>query len=112
HGHLLARDVAMSHLMAELFGRVTGTNRGRGGSMHAAAFDRSVFGGNGIVGAGVPLAAGAALAAKLRGTGQVAVAFFGDGAVATGAFHEGMILAAALALPAIFLCENDLYTGG
>jgi pyruvate dehydrogenase E1 component alpha subunit len=112
HGHLLARDVPMRLLMAELLGRDTGTNRGRGGSMHASDFARGVLGANGIVGAGIPLAAGAALAAKVQGTGAVALGYFGDGAVATGAFHEGMTLAAALALPVIFLCENNLYTGG
>jgi 2-oxoisovalerate dehydrogenase E1 component len=109
HGHALAKGVPPRAVMAELWGRSTGCSRGRGGSMHLYDPDHGLLGTNGLVAAGIPIAAGAALAAKLRGDGQVAVAFFGDGAVNHGAFHEGMNLAAAWTLPAIFVCENNLY---
>src|SRR5215472_3218705 len=101
HGHALAKGVPPREVMAELWGRSTGCSRGRGGSMHLYDPDHGLLGSNGLVAAGIPLAAGAALAAKLRGDGQVAVAFFGDGAVNHGGFHEGVNLAAAWNLPAI-----------
>jgi TPP-dependent pyruvate/acetoin dehydrogenase alpha subunit len=96
-------------MMAELFGRVTGSCRGRGGSMHLAQAELGILGANGIVGAGIPLAVGAALAARARGAGGVAVTFFGEGAVHAGAFHEGMTLAVAWRAPVVFICENNHY---
>jgi TPP-dependent pyruvate/acetoin dehydrogenase alpha subunit len=109
HGHALAKGVPPREVMAELWGRSTGCSRGRGGSMHLYDPDHGLLGSNGLVAAGIPIAAGAALAAKLRRDGQVAVSFFGDGAVNHGGFHEGVNLAAAWNLPAIFVCENNLY---
>lgn len=109
HGHCLAKGLDPQAMFAELMGRDAGTNRGRGGSMHIADPGLGIFGANGIVAAGVPIAAGAAAAAQLRGDGTVAVAFFGDGAVATGAFHEALNLAAVWDLPVVFFCENNGY---
>ncbi|MBY0320856.1 MAG: pyruvate dehydrogenase (acetyl-transferring) E1 component subunit alpha [Reyranella sp.] len=112
HGHALARGIAMGPLMAEMYGKSNGTSRGRGGSMHV--FDRSTrfYGGNAIVGGGLPLAVGLALAEKMRkGTG-VAVCQFGEGAVAEGEFHESLNLAALWKLPVLFVCENNLYAMG
>ena len=109
HGHTLAKGLDPESMMAELFGRATGTNRGLGGSMHIADPDRGIFGANGIVAAGVPIAAGAALAGRLRDTNRVAVSFFGDGAVAQGAFHEAANLASLWKLPVVFFCENNGY---
>jgi len=109
HGHCLAKGVDPSEMMAELFGRATGTCKGKGGSMHIADFRRGMLGANGIVGAGLPIACGAALTAKLTGSGRVAVAFFGDGASNIGAFHESLNLAAVWKLPVIFVCENNRY---
>ncbi len=109
HGHCLAKGLAPEPMLAELLARVTGTNKGLGGSMHIADPDLGIFGANGIVGAGVPIAAGAALAAQLRGAGGVVVSFFGDGAVAQGAFHEAANLAALWKLPVVFFCENNGY---
>jgi 2-oxoisovalerate dehydrogenase E1 component len=116
HGHCLAKGLAPEPMMAELLARSTGTNKGLGGSMHIADPDLGIFGANGIVAAGVPIAGGAALAAKLRAgrdragkeTGVV-VSFFGDGAVAQGAFHEAANLAALWRLPIVFFCENNGY---
>ena len=96
-------------MFAELMGKDEGTNRGRGGSMHIADPKLGIFGANGIVAAGLPIAVGAAAAAQLRADGTVAVAFFGDGASAQGAFHEAMNLAAVWELPVIFFCENNGY---
>jgi TPP-dependent pyruvate/acetoin dehydrogenase alpha subunit len=107
HGHALARGCDMAALLAELFGRATGVCRGRGGSIHIADIGRRFLGGNGIVGAGVPHAAGLALAAKLEGNGDVAVAFLGDGAMGTGVVHETLTIAAAQTLPIVFVCENN-----
>ncbi|WP_218041488.1 alpha-ketoacid dehydrogenase subunit alpha/beta [Acrocarpospora macrocephala] len=107
HGHVLAKGGDMGRMFAELLGRADGSCRGRGGSMHIADLDAGVFGANGIVGAGLPIATGAAMAMRLRGTSDVAVAFFGDGAVAQGAFHEAVNLAAVKDLPIVFLCENN-----
>jgi 2-oxoisovalerate dehydrogenase E1 component len=109
HGHCLAKGLDPLRMFAELMGRDAGTNRGRGGSMHIADPAVGIFGANGIVAAGLPIAAGAATAAQLRGDGGVAVAFFGDGAVAQGAFHEAVNLAAVWRLPVIFFCENNGY---
>jgi len=116
HGHCLAKGLAPEPMMAELLARATGTNKGLGGSMHIADPDLGIFGANGIVAAGVPIAGGAALAAQLRakaaGPGAqtgVVVSFFGDGAVAQGAFHEAANLAALWRLPMVFFCENNGY---
>jgi 2-oxoisovalerate dehydrogenase E1 component len=109
HGHCLAKGLAPEPMMAELFARATGTNQGLGGSMHIADPDLGIFGANGIVAAGMPIAAGAALAARLRDQRDVAVSFFGDGAVAQGAFHEAANLAALWKLPMVLFCENNGY---
>jgi 2-oxoisovalerate dehydrogenase E1 component len=109
HGHCLAKGLDTASMFAELMGREDGTCHGRGGSMHIADPSRGVFGANGIVGAGLPIAVGAATAAQLRGEGGVVVAFFGDGAVAQGMFHESVNLAAVWDLPVVFFCENNHY---
>ncbi len=109
HGHCLAKGLEPVGMFAELMGKDQGTNRGRGGSMHIADPRIGIFGANGIVAAGVPIAAGAATAAQLRADGSVTVAFFGDGAVAQGAFHEALNLAAVWGLPVVFFCENNGY---
>jgi pyruvate dehydrogenase E1 component alpha subunit len=109
HGHALAKGVPGREVMAELWGKQTGCNGGRGGSMHMFAPEYGFMGTNGIVGGGIPLATGAALAAQLRNSGQVVVSFFGDGAVNTGSFHESLNMAAVWNLPVIFACENNLY---
>jgi 2-oxoisovalerate dehydrogenase E1 component len=109
HGHCLAKGMDPLGMIAELMGKDQGTNRGRGGSMHIADPKLGVLGANGIVAAGLPIAAGAAAAARLRGDGGVVVAFFGDGAPAQGAFHEALNLAALWALPVVFFCENNGY---
>lgn len=109
HGHCLAKGADPGSMMAELFGRVTGTCRGRGGSMHLADASLGILGANGIVGAGIPIAVGAALASKTLEDGRVAVAFFGEGAVHCGAFHEGVTLAVAWQAPVIFVCEDNQY---
>lgn len=109
HGHCLAKGVAPEAMFAELFGLETGTCRGRGGSMHIADPAVGMLGANGIVGAGLPIAVGAAFAARYRGTDDVTVAFFGDGAISTGAFHEAVNLAALWRLPVVFFCENNGY---
>ena len=109
HGHLIAAGADLRRMMAEMFGKRTGYCKGLGGSMHIADLSLDILGCNGIVGAGIPHACGAALTAKLRGTGQAAVAFFGDGAAGQGAAHEAMNLAATWALPVVFICENNQY---
>ncbi len=109
HGHCLAKGLGPAGMFAELMARDDGTNRGRGGSMHIADPTLGIFGANGIVGAGLPIAVGAATAAELRHDGTVAVAFFGDGAVAHGTFHEAVNLAAVWHLPVIFFCEDNGY---
>jgi TPP-dependent pyruvate/acetoin dehydrogenase alpha subunit len=109
HGHALAKGVSMGKALAEIWGKPNGTNGGRGGSMHIYDPSCGFLGTNGIVGAGIPIASGAGMAASLRGEGQVAVSFFGDGAVNNCAFHEGINLAGALQLPVVFVCENNLY---
>ena len=110
HGHCLAKGLDPFGMFAELMGRAEGTNRGRGGSMHIADPKLGIFGANGIVAAGLPIAVGAATASQIRGGEAVAVAFFGDGAVSQGAFHEALNLAAVWKLPVIFFCENNGYS--
>jgi TPP-dependent pyruvate/acetoin dehydrogenase alpha subunit len=107
HGHVIAKGGDMRLMMAELFGRSTGYNRGKGGSMHLMAADIGMLGANGIVGATFSLAGGAALAAKLTGSQQIAVAVFGDGGANRGTFHESLNLAAAWRLPLLAVCENN-----
>jgi TPP-dependent pyruvate/acetoin dehydrogenase alpha subunit len=109
HGHVLAKGADVDRMMAELFGKSTGLCRGKGGSMHVADPAIGILGANAIVGAGMPLAVGAALSSKLLGQGRVAVSFFGEGAVNQGSFHESLNLAAIWDLPVIFLCENNVY---
>ncbi|MGE0383375.1 MAG: thiamine pyrophosphate-dependent dehydrogenase E1 component subunit alpha [Gammaproteobacteria bacterium] len=109
HGHPIGKGADLKGLMAELFGRVTGVCRGKGGSMHLADFSVGSVGETSIVGSGLPVAAGAALGAKMLGTDRVCLCFFGDGASNQGAFHESLNLAAVWKLPAIFLCENNGY---
>ncbi|MGC0366453.1 2-oxoisovalerate dehydrogenase E1 component [Rhodococcus sp. 27YEA15] len=110
HGHVLAKGLEPDRMMAELMGKEAGANNGRGGSMHVADPRLGIFGANGIVGAGLPIAVGAAFALRERGESDLVVAFFGDGAIATGAFHEAMNLASLWKLPIIFLCENNGYS--
>ena len=109
HGHALAKGVAPDAVMAELYGKATGCNGGRGGSMHLYDADVGLLGTNGFVGGGLPSAVGAALSCRVRDTKGVAVAFFGDGAVNHGSFHESVNLAGALGAPVVFVCENNLY---
>jgi len=112
HGQALARGVSAGAIMAEMFGKQEGCARGRGGSMHLFDAKTRFFGGNAIVAGGLPLAVGLALADKMQGRKNVAVCFFGEGAVAEGAFHESMNLAALWQLPVLFLCENNFYAMG
>jgi len=107
HGHLVAKGGDFKRMMAELMGKSTGYCKGKGGSMHISDLDLGMLGANGIVGAGSPIAVGAAFADKYRGRGQVSVAFFGDGATNIGAFHEAANMACALHLPIVFVCENN-----
>jgi acetoin:2,6-dichlorophenolindophenol oxidoreductase subunit alpha len=109
HGHLVAKGGDFNRMMAELMGKSTGYCKGKGGSMHISDLDLGMLGANGIVGAGSPIAVGAAFADKYRGRNQVAVAFFGDGATNIGAFHEAANMACALKLPIVFACENNEY---
>ncbi len=109
HGHCIAKGVDVARMMAELFGRATGTNRGKGGSMHIADTSVGMLGATGIVGAGTPIALGAALSAKTRHTKQVSVAFFGDGAMGQGPVYECLNMAVIWKLPMIFVCENNGY---
>ncbi|MHB8692097.1 MAG: thiamine pyrophosphate-dependent dehydrogenase E1 component subunit alpha [Solirubrobacteraceae bacterium] len=109
HGHCLAKGADPSAMMAELFARATGTCGGKGGSMHIADASVGILGANGIVGAGLPLAVGAGLAALRRGTGAVAVAFAGEGAVHGGSFHEALTLAVLWGTPVLFVIENNRY---
>jgi TPP-dependent pyruvate/acetoin dehydrogenase alpha subunit len=109
HHHALARGATPFECLAELMSRSTGLNKAKGGSMHLTKADRGMLGSYAIVGAHLPIAAGAAWSAKLRGTDQVAVAFFGDGATNIGAFHEALNLAAVWKLPVLFVCENNFY---
>ncbi|MDN0083601.1 pyruvate dehydrogenase (acetyl-transferring) E1 component subunit alpha [Crenobacter sp. SG2305] len=112
HGQALLRGVSMRAIMAEMFGKQEGCSRGRGGSMHLFDAQSRFFGGNAIVGGGLPLSVGLALADRMQGIHRVTACFFGDGAVAEGAFHESMNLAALWQLPVLFCCENNLYAMG
>jgi pyruvate dehydrogenase E1 component alpha subunit len=112
HGQALLRGVPMGAIMAEMYGKQEGCSHGRGGSMHLFDASRRFYGGNAIVGGGLPLAAGMALAAKLKAEPRVTACFFGEGAVAEGAFHESMNLAQLWQLPVAFFCENNLYAMG
>ncbi len=109
HGHALAKGLTVQEMLDELFGASTGCCKGKGGSMHMGNMDKGMIPAIAIVGGGIPLTAGMALAFKMKKTAQVAVCFFGDGAVAEGAFHEGVNMAAIWDLPALFVCENNLY---
>ena len=109
HGHLIAKGGKTDLMMAELFAKKTGYNLGKGGSMHIADVDIGILGAMGIVGSGIPIATGAGLSAKMRGTDQVTMCFFGDGASNIGRFHEGINMASIWNLPVIFICENNLY---
>lgn len=109
HGHLLAKGARSDKMMAELFGKETGYCGGKGGSMHAADVDLGILGANGIVGAGIPIATGSGLASKIKGTDEVTLCFFGDGASNQGTFHESINMAAAWKLPVIYLLENNHY---
>jgi pyruvate dehydrogenase E1 component alpha subunit len=112
HGHALARGMSAGAVMAEMYGKANGCSRGRGGSMHLFDAVRRFYGGYAIVGGGLPLAVGLALADKMQGRSGVTACFFGDGAVAEGEFHESLNLAALWQLPVLFLCENNLYAMG
>lgn len=112
HGHALARGVSAGAIMAEMYGKANGCSRGRGGSMHIFDASRRFYGGNAIVGGGLPLAVGLALADKMLGRQAVTFCIFGDGATAEGAFHESMNLAALWQLPVLFVCENNRYAMG
>jgi pyruvate dehydrogenase E1 component alpha subunit len=112
HGHALARGIPMDAVMAEMYGKATGCSRGRGGSMHLFDAATRFYGGNAIVGGGLPLAVGLALAEKMQGRKGLAACFFGEGAAAEGEFHESLNLAALWRLPVLFICENNLYAMG
>ena len=112
HGHALARGVSMGAIMAEMYGKQEGCARGRGGSMHLFDREARLYGGNAIVGGGLPLATGLALADQMQGRHALTACFFGEGAVAEGAFHESMNLATLWRLPVLFCCENNLYAMG
>ena len=109
HGDIIAKGARVDRMMAELFGKETGYCKGKGGSMHIADLDLGILGATGIVGSGLPIITGAALACLLQKTDQVCLCFFGDGASNTGSFHEAINLAAVWNLPAIFVCHNNLY---
>lgn len=109
HGHCIAKGADLERMMAELLAKETGYCRGRGGSMHIADVSKGNLGANGIVAGGIPIAVGAALAQRMKGTDRVVLSFFGDGAANEGAFHEAVNLAAVWNLPVVFLCENNHY---
>ncbi|MCL2126214.1 MAG: thiamine pyrophosphate-dependent dehydrogenase E1 component subunit alpha [Oscillospiraceae bacterium] len=109
HGHCIAKGADVNRMMAELYGKADGYSKGKGGSMHIADISKGIIGANGIVGAGIPIAVGAAYAQKYRGGDSVTVAFFGDGASNRGTFHESLNMAAALNLPVVFVCENNQF---
>src|SRR2546428_334820 len=109
HGHCIAKGADIGRMMAELFGRRDGYCKGKGGSMHIADFDVGMLGANGIVGAGLPITAGAGVAAQFEGQGGVAVGFFGDGAAGEGPFHEALNIAALWKLPVVWVCENNAF---
>ena len=112
HGHAIAKGIAMGPIMAEMFGKVDGVSRGRGGSMHLFDADTRFYGGNAIVAGGIPLAVGMALADRMLGRDRITVCFFGEGAVDEGAFHESINLASLWQLPVLFACENNQYSMG
>ena len=109
HGHMLAKGGELKPMMAEIFGRATGYCKGKGGSMHIVSYELGILGANGIVGAGIPIATGAALASSFRDNTAVAVSFFGDGASNEGTFHESLNLASLWRLPVIYVCQNNAY---
>jgi TPP-dependent pyruvate/acetoin dehydrogenase alpha subunit len=109
HGHLIAKGGRTDRMMAELYGKKTGYNKGKGGSMHIAEVDIGILGADAIVGGGIPVAGGAALSAKMRGTDQVVVCFLGDGASNNARFHEGVNLASIWKLPVVYVIENNMY---
>ena len=112
HGHLIAKGGDVNKMMAELYAKATGYCKGKGGSMHIADVSIGILGANGIVGAGIPIATGAALSAQMRKTDQVTVSFFGDGASNQGVFHEALNLASIWKLPVVYVCENNQYGMG
>jgi pyruvate dehydrogenase E1 component alpha subunit len=112
HGHCIAKGADLNKTMAEILGKKTGYCKGKGGSMHIADFNIGMLGATAVVGAGLPIASGAGLSIKLRGTDQVVACFFGEGASNQGTFHEGINMAATWKLPVIFVCENNLYAMG
>jgi len=112
HGHCIAKGADLGKIMAEILGKRTGYCKGKGGSMHIADFSLGMLGATAVVAAGIPIAAGAGLSIKLRGTDQVVACFFGEGASNQGAFHEGINMAAIWGLPVVFVCENNLYAMG
>lgn len=112
HGHAIVKGMDPRAVMAELFGKITGCSKGKGGSMHMWSNDLGIYGGNGIVAAQMPIAAGVAFAAQYQGQNTVALCFFGDGAVDEGAFHESLNLAALWKLPVVYICENNQYSMG
>jgi pyruvate dehydrogenase E1 component alpha subunit len=112
HGHCIAKGADLKRTMSEILGKETGYCKGKGGSMHIADFSIGMLGATAVVGAGLPIAVGAALSAKLRKTGQVVACFFGEGASNQGTFHESINMASAWKLPVIFVCENNLYAMG
>jgi len=109
HGHCIAKGADIKRMMAEIYGKSTGYCKGKGGSMHIADFSIGMLGADGIVGAGLPIATGAAMAAQLENKGNIAVVFFGDGACQEGEFHESLTMASIWKLPLLFICENNLY---
>ncbi len=109
HGHCIAKNIDIKYLMAELYGKVTGCSKGKGGSMHPVAPECGILGTSAIVGGGIPLAVGTALATQLNKDGRVSVAFFGDGAADEGTFHESLNFASLKKLPVVFVCENNFY---
>ncbi len=110
HGHTLAKGASTTAMMCELFGRASGTNKGKGGSMHIADFAVGMLGANGVVAAGIPIAVGAAHSAKIRGSGSIVACFFGDGAINRGPFLEGLNWAKIFDLPVLFVCEDNRYS--
>jgi pyruvate dehydrogenase E1 component alpha subunit len=112
HGHALVRGIPAGEIMAEMYGKANGCSGGRGGSMHLFSVDRRFYGGHAIVGGGLPIAVGLALADKMKGESRVTACFFGDGATDEGEFHESLNLAALWKLPVLFLCENNEYAMG
>ena len=109
HHHCIAKGLDLDQMMAELLGKSTGTGKGKGGTMHIADIERGMLGANGVFGSNIPVATGVALTAKVKGTTQVSVVFFGDGASSQGVLHESMNLASIWKLPVIFVCENNRY---